>query len=907
MRVAESPHSFVLHPLALLAVALTIGIVCAHFFAIPLWVLLASGATTFLVGLLAIKKKRLVLASIVVTLAIVIAGAALETVRKRHTSVDQIKYLLDSGVIVLGDPVEITGVVNRPPEMAPDGFYLTLRVEQARYKNTERNASGTIVLLAPLRDPAIAHEYEQLELRYGARIRVMTALDRAESFRNPGGASFTEYLERKGYDATGVIKSPLLVERLEDERVFLPLAFLYQWRQSLLTKINRTFPAETAGVLDAALLGNRYFLSRNAAERFRAGGTFHVLVISGLHISFIGSVVFVVMRRFTRRAALQFVVSAATLWAYAMAVGAEASVVRAALMFTLVVLAPLVARRAQSLNILGGTALALLVWQPASLFDPSFQLTFLSVLMIITLGWPLLQRMQAVGAWQPTTETPFPPFCSRWFRSFSEVLFWSERKWRHEMDLANFSYKLFKAPLAARLERYHLQRLLRFVTGAIVISASVQLGLLPLLVLYFHRLSIASLLLNIGVGVLMAALGLIALVALLINEVSVTLALPFVKLTQAVNWLMIHSVDLFSRWGIASARLPEYTGPAAGIYALYFVPLVILLFTLARWNPLRPPATGSRRTIAWRFIWSVSGTLILFLLLIVFHPLSAGVASGYLRIDFLDVGQGDSALLTMPDGTTLLVDGGGQPSFNRGSAAPTPGDDEAFTRDTRSIGEAVVSEYLWWRGLDHVDYVLATHADADHIQGLSDVLSNFRTRGALVARAPPGDAEFQQLAAAAQRNGVPLEIIGAGDVLQFGAVRIEVLWPTQTLNGAGPSRNNQSLVLRVRHGETTILLTGDIEKETEAALVSRGVDLRSDVVKVPHHGSRTSSTDAFVKATNPSVALISVGRTSIFGHPHKEVVERWRLSGAQVLTTGERGTITVATDGRSLNVGTFIK
>lgn len=905
MRIAELPHSFVSHPLVLLAVALTIGIVCAHFFAIPLWVLLASGATTFLVGLLAIKKKRLVLASVVVILAIVIAGAALETVGKRRTSADQIKYLLDSGAIGLGDPVEITGVVNRPTEMAPDGFYLTIRVEQARYKNTERNAAGTVVLLAPVRDLSIAHEYEQLELRYGARIRVMTALDRAEGFRNPGGASFTEYLERKGYDATGVIKSPLLVERLDDERVFLPLAFLYQWRQSLLMKINRTFPAETAGVLDAALLGNRYFLSRSAAERFRAGGTFHVLVISGLHISFIGSVVFVVMRRFTRRAALQFVVSTATLWAYALAVGAEASVVRAALMFTLVVLAPLVARRAQSLNILGGTALALLVWQPANLFDPSFQLTFLSVLMIITLGWPLLQRMQAVGAWQPAAETPFPPFCSRWFRSFSEVLFWSERKWRHEMQLANFSYKLFKHPAAARLERYHLQRFLRFATGAIVISASVQLGLLPLLVLYFHRLSIASLLLNIGVGVLMAALGLIALVAMLIHELSGTLAVPFVKLAQAVNWLMVHSVDLLSRWGLASVRLPEYTGPAAAIYALYFVPLAILLFTLARWNPLRPSAVRPRMIIARRFVWAMSGTLVVLLSLIVFHPLSAGVASGYLRMDFLDVGQGDSALLTMPDGTTLLVDGGGQPSF--GSAAVSSGDDEAFTRDTRSIGEAVVSEYLWWRGLDHVDYVLATHADADHMQGLSDVLSNFRTRGALVARAPPGDPEFRQFAATAQQNGVPLEIIGAGDVLQFGDVRIEVLWPNQAVNGAGLSRNNHSLVLRVRHGETTILLTGDIEKETEAALVSRGLDLRSDVVKVPHHGSRTSSTDAFVKATHPSVAVISVGRASIFGHPHKEVVERWRRSGTQVLTTGERGTITIATDGRSLNVDTFIK
>ena len=110
----------------------------------------------------------------------------------------------------------------------------------------------------------------------------MTTLDREENFRNPGTPIFTEYLARKGYDATGIIKSPMLVERLDDERVFLPLAWLYDWREHLEKEFAANFSTETAGVLGAALLGNRYNISRAAAERFRAGGTFHVLVISGL-------------------------------------------------------------------------------------------------------------------------------------------------------------------------------------------------------------------------------------------------------------------------------------------------------------------------------------------------------------------------------------------------------------------------------------------------------------------------------------------------------------------------------------------------------------------------------------------------------------------------------------------------
>ena len=114
-------------------------------------------------------------------------------------------------------------------------------------------------------------------------------------------------------------------------------------------------------------------------------------------------------------------------------------------------------------------------------------------------------------------------------------------------------------------------------------------------------------------------------------------------------------------------------------------------------------------------------------------------------------------------------------------------------------------------------------------------------------------------------------------------------------------------MLRFNFGETFILFTGDVEKEAELAMLAGGLNLRSDIVKVAHHGSKTSSVEQFVAASRPGVAIISVGRSSIFGHPNKDVVERWRASGAQVMTTGEMGTISVVVDGRSVNVDTFVK
>ncbi len=219
----------------------------------------------------------------------------------------------------------------------------------------------------------------------------------------------------------------------------------------------------------------------------------------------------------------------------------------------------------------------------------------------------------------------------------------------------------------------------------------------------------------------------------------------------------------------------------------------------------------------------------------------------------------------------------------------------------------MVSQYLWSRGMDQVDYILATHADADHIDGLNDVARNFRVRLAMVARTPADDPEYARFAATMKESGVQVDQIGAGDVLHFGSVSAAVLWPRPTRDEKAPSGNNDSIMLLVRYGEKSFLLTGDIEKQGETAVLTERVDLGTDLVKVAHHGSKTSSIEAFVAATHPSLAIISVGRTSMFGHPNKEVVERWRASGAEVMTTGQKGTISVVTDGRVLSVNTFVR
>ena len=863
-----NPHRtlFSQHPLFQLAVAFALGISAASYLPAKFGFSLATCAVCSVVSMVLTLRERLRLAGLALLMALFFAGETLGLLEAR--TMPQTSF-------IEGESLTLTGVLDGPVEFARDRLYLSLRVEQ--------QPVGRVWLLASFRDTAREQEYRTLQLRYGTRIRVTTTLDRTGNYRNPGVSTLSEYLDRRDYEATGIINSAASITRLEDTRVFPPLAWLYDWRQRLQHEIDSRFTPETAGVLDASLLGNRYNLSRDAAERFREGGTFHVLVISGLHISFIGGIGLLAVRRLTKRRLVQFALPAIVVWSYSLAVGAEASVIRAALMFTFAGLAPVLFRHATSLNALGATAIVLLIHSPKQIFDPSFQLTFLSVLAIVIIAWPLLLRLSAIGAWYPARSSPYPPACSRALKTLCEILFWREQHWREELARSPHCYRLFKTRISRQFERYQVQRCLRYVFGAVVVSASVQIVLLPQMIVYFHRLSLASLLLNIVVSILLAVLVAIAMLALLLSQVSAVASAPLFRLAEAINWLMVHSVDPFSNFGFATLRLPDYSSRAALVYLAYYLPMLLLVLALSHWRPLASPADVQCKLR--RFVLPLSLGQLLLLAVLLFHPFSSDRVDGKLRIDFLDVGQGDAALVTMPDGTTLLVDGGGN-----------------TTDASRRIGETVVSEYLWWRGLSEVDYVLATHADADHIDGLNDVVKNFSVRSALVARTPADDPEFAKFANTLHQTKTHLETIHEGDTIRFGDVEVSVLWPPA---GGDTSTNDDSVVLRIQFGGHSILLTGDIEKAAERSLLASQQELKADVVKVPHHGSRTSSTDPFVLATKPTFAIVSVGRQSMFGHPHKEVVERWQANGATLLTTGNCGTITVATDGKDLTLKAF--
>ena len=261
---------------------------------------------------------------------------------------------------------------------------------------------------------------------------------------------------------------------------------------------------------------------------------------------------------------------------------------------------------------------------------------------------------------------------------------------------------------------------------------------------------------------------------------------------------------------------------------------------------------------------------------------------GRLHVTFIDVGQGDAAFVRFPRGATLLVDAGGL----------APG-------STFDIGDRVVAPVLRDAGVRRLDYVTLTHGDPDHIGGARPILREFRPaevwEGIPVPRFEPLRALHDQ----AQALGLRWWNVKAGDRLAVDDVDVVVWHPPPADWERQRVRNDDSIVIELRWRDVSMLLTGDIGRAVEKGLEAQVLPAPMRIVKVPHHGSLTSSTVEFLRAIAPRVAVISAGRGNHFGHPAPEVVERYRDVGAEIFRTDRDGAVFVDTDGRSMEVRTF--
>jgi competence protein ComEC len=377
------------------------------------------------------------------------------------------------------------------------------------------------------------------------------------------------------------------------------------------------------------------------------------------------------------------------------------------------------------------------------------------------------------------------------------------------------------------------------------------------MVVYFHRVGVSGLSANAFVVPLMGIVVPVGFVAIFTGWAWVArIAGLILALSQrVVNW----HANLEPNW-----RIPT---PPAWLAVALAATLIAAALARGRW---------------WRTVAGIAVAVGLALLF--WHPFAPHVWPGQLEMTAIDVGQGDSILVIFPDGKRMLVDGGGIPAFG------------GRARSQLDIGEDVVAPYLWDRSLRRVDVIAVSHAHEDHIGGLVSLIGDFRPRE-LWTGATPDDPVWEAVRQKAERTGVRIVPLQSPARMEFGGAAIDVLAPTADYVPAAAPKNNDSLVLRATYGRHSFLLTGDVERQIEYHMLDRGEAVRADVLKVAHHGSRTSSTEEFLRAVDPVYAVISAGFENSYGHPNRDVLDRLERNGAIVLRTDLDGMITVRTDG----------
>jgi len=653
-------------------------------------------------------------------------------------------------------------------------------------------------------------------LEYGREITLRGKLTEPDGARNPGGFDYKMYLAQKGAGAS-VFAYLNDIETGDAVRgSFLIKAGLFI-RSRIVYVIESSLPEQQAGLMNGMLIGYREGLSDEVKEAFSDAGLMHIMAVSGANVAFLMMPLSLLLKlmRIRRKAANLLIMAFLAL--FVCVTGFEASVVRAVLMACVLLGAAMLYREPDVYSAITVSCIIMLVISPYILFNIGFQLSYAATLGIVMLYGNISKIIT----------------CSLIPKKAADVI---------------------AATLAA------------------------QLGVLPVTLIHFNKISVIAIIPNILSAPLLEVTTVLGAIMAVAGQFSLALS----KLIGYLNNIFLSMLLYITKWSAAVpyASVRTITPPLAAA-AVYYLFIWFFLWYA--------PKKGIRiRLKHWAVVLATAA---------VFVAVSF-TGPGVLDVVFLDVGQGDSTFIRTYSGKTVLIDGGG-----------------SNNPETESkVGEMTVVPFLLDYGTGSIDVVIATHAHSDHIQGLEDVLNMLSVKRLIIPSAEDMN-DFGNLLSAADKKGIPVSVCSAGDtIILDDYTKMLVLNPQTGSRTEEISVNNTSLVLKLCYGNTTILFMGDAEKEAEERLVKEngGSDssedlLKADVIKVGHHGSDTSTSEPFIDRVDPDAAVISAGKNNKFGHPSPEVLDRLLRRGVKIFRTDECGAVILQSDGRRIRMSRTVK
>ncbi len=615
-------------------------------------------------------------------------------------------------------------------------------------------------------------------------------------------------------------------------------------RASVKDQLRSILGGDDAGLPLALLTGDRSLLDAQVIDDFRSAGLAHLLAISGFHVSLAGgiamtfSILLIGKRRFA-----YLILPLLVVLLYATLAGFAPPITRAAIMFSVFILGRLMGRGSHTLAALALAGMLMVAAEPAILASLSFQLSFTAMLGISFVS-PMLDEFAEVAPSQQS-------------KSSASKLVYGIR---------------------------------RFIVGSIVISLAASIGTLPLIALHFHSVplwgTVSTLVATPAMPILIFGSALTSIIAPvpIISELAV---LP----AKAANWYLKSVAHFFAHLPPRPFETDTWTVWIVGIYYLG------LSFAIVSWPRVKAFALRYRDSRlnansdavnlgSGDFLHGHIGVRLALAVVLLIVGVSTwgastlrGDAEDVLAVIFLQTSHGEAIFIETPNRIRVLIDGGG---------------------DRSEVADILGSQIAWWDS--RIDIVILTHPDADHVGGLPEVLNRFQVDAVLHSGMETSSNVFSDWQAAidVHNNATvvwPGMIIGLDrdiylEVISAGCGEATVCTDT----------NNASIVARLNYLGVSFLLTGDIEHSAESRIASSIRNLRSTVLKVPHHGSTTSSSRVFVDAVNPSAVVIAAGTENRYGHPHPSVLTRLQntVGEDRVLRTDQLGTIELRTDGERL-------
>ncbi len=821
--------------------ALAGGILIAHFYFFELtdlYVPIGLALAALALALASVAGRRLRLP--VICALMILAGMATQIIHRETKT--PVMNAEDTETVLL------SGCVTNPPVFSPTREQFTLELAPKAAARISVNLKSSA----------------QSPLNYGQKVEVAAKIRKPRNYENPDGFDYAAYLANQHIYWTGSVSSPADIRVVPGQCGSTPITWLFNVRTWALGRLVSLYPndPETSALLQATLLGETSSVDRRWTSDFRLTGTYHALVISGQHISVLAFTLLVLLKLVRVRRVPALCIATIACWLYAFISGLSAPVVRAAGGFTLFLAAAYFFRKTRILNILGAVGLVYLAFAPDQLFDPSFQLSFLSAAAIAVFAIPAMERLT-----EPLREA---------VKRFEQVRYDPNVEGRAAS--LRVELRLITQTICAwtKLSETTAQHVVRsavlawaFVAEAVIVSACVQFGLALPMIVYFHRLSITGLSANIVVVPLL----------------SVVVPLGFAAI--ATGWhflawltaLFLKCAEFIATWHVRFEPSWRTAAIPLALGVCFAVSLVLLAWAI-RCN---------RRCLIPALVYSLA-----LFAAIYWQPWRPELHPRMLEVTAIDVSQGDSVLLVFPDGETMLVDAGGFPGMSRMARKPN-----------LDVGEDVVSPYLWSRRIRHLDYAVLTHGHSDHMAGLPAILDNFHPRALWVGAEPQTD-EWKVVEQHAKADHVPIvSLTRNSPPVTIGGAQIKVLAPSPDYVPGKSATNDDSLVFQVNYGRRSVLMTGDAERPIEDDLVQTGLLHPVTLLKVGHHGSKTSSSEEFLREINPQFAFISDGYKNQFHHPSPGVLERFAQHHTAVFRTDQHGLLTFLTDGNKVELNWF--